>query len=68
MRPRIGTHTSIAGSLEQAADRVFELGCEAFQIFSISPRMWRASELDAERRRRKSEGFNTPLRREADCP
>ncbi|MBI4467231.1 MAG: deoxyribonuclease IV [Acidobacteria bacterium] len=39
-RVRIGIHTSIAGRLEQAADRAGELGCDAFQIFSSSPRNW----------------------------
>lgn len=37
---RIGIHTSIAGRLEQAAERAHELGCDAFQIFSASPRNW----------------------------
>ncbi len=37
---RIGIHTSIAGRLEQAAERARELGCDAFQIFSSSPRNW----------------------------
>lgn len=39
---RIGIHTSIAGSLPQAAERAHVLGCNTFQIFSSSPRMWRA--------------------------
>lgn len=39
-RVRIGIHTSIAGRLELAADRAKELGCDAFQIFSASPRNW----------------------------
>ncbi len=56
-RPRIGAHTSIAGSLERAADKAFELDCEAFQIFSCNSRMWQVSKLDTERHRRKSEGF-----------
>jgi hypothetical protein len=34
---RIGIHTSIASSLE---------GASTFQIFSASPRMWRAAPLD----------------------
>ena len=37
---RIGIHTSIAGRLELAAERAAELGCDAFQIFSSSPRLW----------------------------
>lgn len=39
---RIGIHTSTAGSLERAAIKAAELGAETFQIFSSSPRMWRA--------------------------
>lgn len=59
---RIGIHTSIAGRLEQAADRARELGCDAFQIFSASPRNWTTSsisELDAEafRQRRHALGL-----------
>ncbi len=41
-RPRIGIHTSIAGGVERAADRARALGCECLQIFSASPRQWRA--------------------------
>jgi len=40
---RIGIHTSISGSLEKAALKAAELGANTFQIFSASPRMWRAS-------------------------
>jgi deoxyribonuclease IV len=40
---RIGIHTSIAGSLEKSALKAAELGANTFQIFSASPRMWRAS-------------------------
>ena len=43
---RIGIHTSIAGKLEHAADRAGELGCDAFQIFSASPRNWAATSLN----------------------
>ncbi|HVT92122.1 MAG TPA: deoxyribonuclease IV [Bryobacteraceae bacterium] len=39
---RLGIHTSIAGSLEKAAFKAAELGANTFQIFSASPRMWRA--------------------------
>ncbi len=44
---RLGIHTSIAGSLEKAALKAADLGANTFQIFSSSPRMWRASTLDA---------------------
>ena len=40
---RIGCHTSISGSLEKAALKAAEIGANTFQIFSTSPRMWRAS-------------------------
>lgn len=40
---RIGIHTSTAGSLANAAHKAQELGANCFQIFSASPRMWRAS-------------------------
>ena len=39
---RIGIHTSIAGSLERAALKAAALGANCFQIFSASPRTWRA--------------------------
>ncbi len=45
---RIGIHTSIAGSLESAALKAARLGANTFQIFSTSPRMWRASLPDPE--------------------
>ncbi len=40
---RIGIHCSTAGSLERAASKANELGANTFQIFSASPRMWRAN-------------------------
>ena len=42
---RIGIHTSIAGGVENAAERAYRLGCNAFQIFSTSPRQWQPYEL-----------------------
>jgi deoxyribonuclease-4 len=44
---RIGIHTFTSGSLETAALRAVELGANTFQIFSASPRMWRAKPADA---------------------
>ena len=52
---RIGIHTSIAGSLEKAALRADELGANTFQIFSASPRMWRAALPDPEAVKRMKE-------------
>ena len=40
---RIGIHTSISKSLENAALEAARLGANTFQIFSASPRMWRAT-------------------------
>jgi len=37
---RIGLHTSVAGGVENAAERAYRLGCNTFQIFSSSPRQW----------------------------
>jgi deoxyribonuclease-4 len=44
---RLGIHTSISGSLEEAAVKAADLGANTFQIFSASPRMWRARPPDA---------------------
>ena len=41
---RIGIHTSISKSLEGAALKAVELGANTFQIFSSSPRQWKASQ------------------------
>ncbi len=43
---RIGIHTSIAGGVENAAERAYRLGCNTFQIFSTSPRQWRPYSLN----------------------
>jgi deoxyribonuclease-4 len=40
---RVGLHTSISGSLESAALEAARLGANTFQIFSSSPRQWKAS-------------------------
>src|SRR5438552_1061125 len=42
---RIGIHTAIAGGVQNAAERAYRLGCNAFQIFSSSPRQWAPYEL-----------------------
>jgi deoxyribonuclease-4 len=36
-----GAHVSSAGGISNAVDRGAELGCDAIQIFTQSPRMWR---------------------------
>jgi deoxyribonuclease-4 len=40
---RIGLHTSIAGGLERSAIKAGEMGANTLQIFSSSPRQWKAS-------------------------
>ncbi len=40
---RIGHHTSISGALENSALKAVEIGANTFQIFSSSPRQWKAS-------------------------
>lgn len=42
-RLRIGIHTSTSGGVEKSIERAYRLGCNTLQIFSSSPRMWRAS-------------------------
>ena len=42
---RIGIHTSVAGGVQNAAERAYRLGCNAFQIFSTSPRQWAPCDL-----------------------
>lgn len=39
-KPRIGIHTSIAGEITAALESAANLGANALQIFSASPRMW----------------------------
>jgi deoxyribonuclease-4 len=36
-----GAHVSSEGGLDKAIDRAAEMGCEAVQVFTQSPRMWR---------------------------
>ncbi|GAA3769016.1 deoxyribonuclease IV [Terriglobus aquaticus] len=53
-RQRIGIHLSTSGGTWTAVQRAVECGANCFQIFSSSPRTWRAtpvSEEDAERMR-----------------
>jgi deoxyribonuclease IV len=42
---RIGIHTSTSGGVETAAERAYRLGCNAFQVFSSSPRQWKPYDL-----------------------
>src|SRR5947209_12742181 len=42
---RIGIHTSVAGGVQNAAERAWRLGANTLQIFSSSPRQWAPYEL-----------------------
>ncbi len=44
---RVGIHTSVAGGPANAAERAWRLGCNAFQIFSSSPRQWKPYSLSS---------------------
>ena len=45
---RIGIHLSTSGGVYKAAERAHEIGANTFQIFSSSPRMWRATKVKPE--------------------
>src|SRR5262249_18118006 len=36
-----GAHVSVSGGISSAVDRGAEAGCDAIQVFTQSPRMWR---------------------------
>ena len=52
---RVGTHVSIAGSIDKAVDRAVSIGCNTFQIFSRNPRSWRMKELNMDEVRKFKE-------------
>ena len=55
MAKRIGVHLGTSGGASKAVERAREIGANTFQIFSSSPRMWRAPKVDpveAERMRK----------------
>ncbi len=43
---RIGVHLGTAGGASNAVERAKEIGANTFQIFTSSPRMWRAPKVD----------------------
>lgn len=59
---RIGMHLSTAGGVFRAAERAHAIGANTFQIFSSSPRMWRAAQLEPTHCEQMLR-----LRREYDC-
>jgi deoxyribonuclease-4 len=52
---RIGIHLSTAGGVFRSAERAREIGANTFQIFSSSPRMWRAAAIAPEHCQRMRE-------------
>ncbi|HEY3705090.1 MAG TPA: deoxyribonuclease IV [Terracidiphilus sp.] len=55
MTRRIGVHLGTSGGVSNAVLRAREMGANTFQIFSSSPRMWRASAVDPEQAERLRE-------------
>ncbi len=55
MTKRIGIHLGTAGGASNAVERAREIGANTFQIFSSSPRMWRAPKVDPKQAERMRE-------------
>jgi len=55
MTKRVGVHLGTAGGLSNAVERAREIGANTFQIFSASPRMWRAPKVDPKQGERMRE-------------
>jgi deoxyribonuclease-4 len=55
MTKRIGIHLGTAGGASNAVERAREIGANTFQIFSSSPRMWRAPKVDPQQAERMRE-------------
>src|SRR5579863_1899201 len=55
MAKRIGVHLGTAGGASNAVERAHEIGANTFQIFSSSPRMWRAPKVDPRQAQRMRE-------------
>ena len=56
---KLGFHVSIQNGIDKSVTRAVELGCNTFQIFTQSPRMWRQREL----REKEVQEFKTQLTR-----
>ena len=55
MTKRIGVHLGTTGGASNAVERAREIGANTFQIFSSSPRMWRAPKIDPKQAERMRE-------------
>lgn len=51
-KKRIGIHLGTTGGASNAVERAVEIGANTFQIFSSSPRMWRAPKVKPEQAER----------------
>ncbi len=59
----LGAHMSISGGVDKAIDRGEEVGCETVQIFTRTPRQWKAREFEKEevedfKRKREESGIS----------
>ncbi len=52
---RIGVHLGTAGGASNAVEKAREIGANTFQMFSSSPRMWRAPKVDPKQAERMKE-------------
>jgi len=55
MTKRIGVHLGTAGGASNAVEKAREIGANTFQIFTSSPRMWRAPKVDPKQAARMRE-------------
>ena len=55
MAKRIGVHLGTAGGAQNAVERARAIGANTFQMFSSSPRMWRAPKVDPKQAKRMHE-------------
>jgi len=55
MAKRIGVHVGTAGGVSNSITRAREIGANTLQIFSSSPRMWRATKVDPKQAARTRE-------------
>lgn len=55
MAKRIGVHLGTAGGASNAIERAHEVGANTLQIFTSSPRMWRAPKVDPKQAARMRE-------------
>ncbi|HKN22416.1 MAG TPA: deoxyribonuclease IV [Terracidiphilus sp.] len=55
MTKRIGVHLGTTGGASNAVEHAREIGANTFQIFSSSPRMWRAPKVDPQQGERMRE-------------